>query len=120
MCVNDGAVMDAWAASFGIEDNNPDNYFVFMGDPESQLTAELSLLMMHPGPTEEKGLWHRGKRAAMFIDDGKVQVVRLAQAEDDPAGDDRPDDTLAPAMIKAINKYHENLRKGIYPHSDDL
>jgi len=34
--------------------------------------------------------------------DGEVKIVRVAEAEDDPAGDDRPDVTLAPAMLEAI------------------
>ena len=32
----------------------------------------------------------------------ELGVAHARQAEDDPAGDDRPDVTLAPAMIAAI------------------
>merc|ERR1719152_712978 len=102
--------MDAWAESLGVPDNSPDNFFVFAGDPESSITTHFNLLLTHPGPTQAKGLWHRGKRAAVYIESGVVRVARVAQAEDDPAGDDRPDTTLAPAMIAAINEYEAEIR----------
>ena len=38
----------------------------------------------------------------MYIDNGTVKIARVAEAPDDPAGDDRPDVTLAPAMLEAI------------------
>ena len=38
-------------------------------------------------------------------------------AEDDPAGDDRPDSTLAEAMIEAIAEYNSNSHKlPLEPH----
>ena len=52
------------------------------------------------------GLVNRSKRFALYVVDGTVQIARIAEAEDDPAGDDRPDSTLAEAMIEAITEYN--------------
>ena len=58
--------------------------------------------LTHPGPTEGKGLWGRCKRHAIYAVNGEIKAVHIAEAEDDPAGDDRPENTLADAMIEAI------------------
>ena len=39
-----------------------------------------------------------------------VKIVRIAEAPDDPAGDDKPDVTLAPAMIDAIKALKEGKK----------
>jgi hypothetical protein len=38
----------------------------------------------------------------LYIDDGIVKIVRIAEKEDDPAGDDFPDVTLTESMVEAI------------------
>ena len=42
----------------------------------------------------------------MYIEDGTIKLVHVAEGgpngEEDPAGDDFPEKTLAPAMIEAI------------------
>jgi len=93
-CVNDAAVMDAWAMDQGTLASDP-------ADPRSELTKALDMELTAAGPLS-KGLLARSKRIAMYVDDGEVKIVRVAEAEDDPAGDDRPDVTLAPAMLEAI------------------
>jgi len=97
-CVNDGAVMKAWAEDQKVPENG---LITFMGDPSSDLTLELDIELNHPGP-HGKGLFNRAKRSAMYIENGVFKAIRVAEAEDDPAGDDHPDVTLAEAMLKVI------------------
>jgi len=98
-CVNDGAVMDAWAADQGVA---KDSIIKLMGDPYGELTEKLDMEMTHSGP-KSVGLIDRSKRFALYIDDGVVKIVKVAEAEDDPAGDARPDITLAESMIEVIS-----------------
>ena len=42
------------------------------------------------------------RTAGRYIENGIVKAIRIAEAEDDPAGDDHPDVTLADAMLKVI------------------
>ena len=58
--------------------------------------------MTHPGPTEGAGLWGRCKRHAIYAVNGEIKAVRVAESEDDPAGDEFPDVTLADAMLEVI------------------
>jgi len=97
-CVNDMAVMDAWSMDQGLLGNK---MVTMMADPKSELTKALKMELTAAGP-QSVGLFGRSKRFALYIDDGVVKVCRVAEAEDDPAGDARPDVTLAPAMIDAI------------------
>lgn len=101
-CVNDGAVMKAWAKDQGIGEG----FITMMGDPYGTVTDGLDLALTHAGPLG-KGLVKRGKRASLYIEDGVVKILRIAEGptpkgEEDPAGDDHPEITLAPAMIEAI------------------
>ena len=102
-CVNDGAVMEAWAKDQEVDDSK---LVTLMGDPTGEVTSALGMELSHPGP-EGKGLVGRCKRFAAYLVNGVVKVVRVAEGpgpagEKDPAGDDFPEDTLAPAMIAAI------------------
>merc|ERR1740129_377835 len=96
-CVNDGAVMQAWAA-----DQQVGNSIIKMfGDPGSVLTEALGLVLDHPGPMSVLGN-PRCKRFSMFIDDGVIKTINVAEAEDDPAGDANPTATLVEQMLKDI------------------
>ena len=53
-CVNDGAVMNAWAADQKV-DQSPKGLLTMMGDPTSTLTGALGMELTHPGP-QGKGL----------------------------------------------------------------
>jgi len=97
-CVNDGAVMDAWAKDQGVPETS---IIKLMGDPYGELTEKLDMELTHAGP-KSVGLINRCKRFALYLEDGKVKVIKVAEAEDDPAGDDFPDVTLAENMINAI------------------
>jgi len=106
-CVNDAAVMKAWAIDQGVAGVDKDDFssdasiITLMGDPYGDLTAALEMEMTHPGPASV-GIHGRCKRFALYVENGVVEIVRIAEAEDDPAGDDKPDVTLADAMIRDI------------------
>ena len=90
--------MTAWAESQGVP---KDSIIQLLGDPYGEVTAKLDMELTHAGP-KQKGLVNRCKRHALYVENGIVQIVRVAESEDDPAGDDFPDVTLAEAMIDAI------------------
>ena len=97
-CVNDAAVMKAWAADQGVTGSK---IIKFMGDPAGELTEATKMAITHPGPPSV-GIIGRCKRHAMYLDDGIVKIVRVSESPDDPAGDDDPSATLAEAMLEAI------------------
>jgi len=99
-CVNDMAVMDAWAKDQKVVGT----HVKFYADPYGTLTKHFGMEMTHPGPFG-KGLVGRCKRYALYIDDGVVKYQALAEDYDfDPAGDEFPEKTLPPQMIEAIKK----------------
>lgn len=99
-CVNDMAVMNAWAKDQGVVGS----IIKFYGDPTSAFTKHCGMIMDHPGP-QSVGLYDRCKRFALYIDDGVVKHEALAEDLDfDPAGDDFPEKVLPPQMMAAIQK----------------
>ena len=105
-CVNDPAVMTAWAQDQGVENcevTNADGFVSFVADASGEFTAACGMEMTHEGPTG-KGLLKRCKRFGMYVVDGVVKAVNVSEYEGDPAGDDYPELTLPPAMIKAIQE----------------
>mmetsp|Transcript_3150 Transcript_3150/g.7587 ORF Transcript_3150/g.7587 Transcript_3150/m.7587 type:complete len:107 (+) Transcript_3150:451-771(+) len=99
-CVNDMAVMNAWAKDQKIEGT----MVKFYGDPTSTFTRYMDMEMTHPGPVSV-GLLGRCKRFALYIDDGEVKYQSLAEDYDfDPAGDDFPEKVMPPQMMEAIKK----------------
>lgn len=72
-----------------------------MADPKGDLTKALDLELNHPGP-QGLGLWGRCKRHAIYAVNGEIKAINIAEAEDDPAGDARPENTLADAMLEVI------------------
>lgn len=113
-CVNDGAVMAAWAEDQGVkclEDSKDDrdNILHLFADPYGLVTEALDMEMTAAGP-KMVGLVNRSKRFALYVVDGKVAIARVAEAEDDPAGDSKPDITLAEAMIEAITTYNDGKK----------
>lgn len=105
--VNDGAVMKAWAVD---QDIPKKGIITLMGDPLSELTTEWDMILDHPGP-KSVGLINRCKRHAVYLENGEVKIVRVAEKEDDPAGDDFPEVTLAEEMISAIKDLGANGSK---------
>ena len=72
------------------------------------MTRQLGMVLDHPGPMGVLG-YPRCKRFALYIEDGVIKIVKVAEAgpagQEDPAGDDYPEATLAPAMIEAIKEF---------------
>ena len=96
-CVNDCAVMDAWAKDQKIDGS----MLSFYGDSASLLTKEIGLELTHPGPMSALGN-PRCKRHAMVVDDMEVKELFVAASEEDPAGDAKPDDTLVDNVLKNL------------------
>lgn len=93
-CVNDGAVMTAWAKDQKVEGS----MITFLGDPRSELTKALGLVLDHEGPMSVLGN-PRCKRFSMLVDDGIIKTINLAASDSDPAGDDQPDISLVEKML---------------------
>lgn len=93
-CVNDGAVMAAWEKDQGTEGS----MISMFCDPSGAFTKEVGMELTADGPASV-GIIGRCKRYAMHVVDGVVQAVAVAESEFDPAGDDFPEKTLAPALL---------------------
>ena len=96
-CVNDGAVMAAWAESQGVEGS----MITFLADTRSELTRALGVVLDHPGPMSVLGN-PRSKRFAMYLDDGVIKVFNISEKPDDPAGDDFPESSCVDNMLAEI------------------
>jgi peroxiredoxin len=81
-------------------------------DPYGEVTERLNMEMTAMGP-KMKGLVDRCKRFALYIVEGVVEIKRIAEFDDDPAGDSRPDSTLADAMIEAIEEFNKKQQKNV-------
>jgi len=108
-CVNDGAVMQAWSESQGVSTELSTGILHLFADPYGQVTDALGMELTHRGPLG-KGLVGRCKRFALYIVDGEVKIVRVAENDDDPAGDNFPDITLADAMLEAIRSLETTMK----------
>jgi len=85
-CVNDGAVMRAWAKDQGVDGS----MITFLGDTRGEFTEAIGMFMDHPGPRDALGN-PRCKRFVLIVEDGIVKHVEVSEAPDDPAGDNDPD-----------------------------
>lgn len=77
-CVNDGAVMDAWAKDQGLQDSD---YFHFLGDAGSELTNALRMVLDAPEAMAVLGN-ARCKRFAMLIDDGVIKKINMGPPDE--------------------------------------
>ena len=96
-CVNDGAVMGAWATDQGVEGS----MITLMGDPSSKLTQALGTVLDDSRVMGVLG-YPRTKRFAMYLDDGVVKAFEVAASDSDPAGDDFPESTCVDNMLKLV------------------
>jgi peroxiredoxin len=87
--------MKAWAADQGIENS----MITFLSDPYSEFTRACDMELTNEGP-RSLGLIGRTKRFAMIVEKSIIKDFAVAESELDPAGDDFPEKTLAPALIK--------------------
>lgn len=99
-CVNDAAVMAAWARDQGIDSKG---IITFVGDTQGALTKALGMVMTHPGPCGVLGSG-RCKRFSAFIEEGTIKVFNLAEGEGDPAGDSKPEFSCVEQMLKDLEK----------------
>mmetsp|Transcript_137028 Transcript_137028/g.273310 ORF Transcript_137028/g.273310 Transcript_137028/m.273310 type:complete len:90 (-) Transcript_137028:249-518(-) len=86
--------MTGWAKAQGVEGS----IVTFLGDPRSELTKALGLVLDHPGPMGVLGN-NRCKRFSMLIEDSIIKTINVAATESDPAGDNDPSVTLAEKML---------------------
>jgi len=100
-CINDGAVMSAWAKDQGVGLDGEGSMINFLSDPHGVLTDALDVRMAHDGPHSLFGV-HRCKRFSAFVEDGVLRVFNVAESHDDPAGDDFPTASLAEKMLADI------------------
>jgi len=96
-CVNDPAVMGAWAKDQKIAGS----IVTFVADQSSNLTEALGLVLDHEGPRRALGN-PRGKRSAVYVDHGVVKHVAVSETPDDPTGDDDISASSAAGMLKVI------------------
>lgn len=88
-CVNDGAVMEAWGKSQGIDGS----MITFLADTRCELTKALGLVLDAPPAMAVLGN-PRCKRFAMLIEDGVVSAINVS-------GDGVPDEaTFVEAMLE--------------------
>jgi peroxiredoxin len=100
-CVNDGAVMKAWAADQKVNGT----IVTFMGDTRGELTQALGMFIDHKGPRNALGS-ARCKRSVLICDDGVIKHVLLSEAADDPAGDnDAKGPIAAQTMVENVLKH---------------
>lgn len=102
--VNDGAVMNAWAKDQGTQGSLLELY----GDPRSEVTNALDLALNHPGPMSVLGN-PRCKRFSILAKNCKVGAVNVAAAEDDPAGDERPEVSMVDKMLEDLASVKDEL-----------
>lgn len=89
--------MQAWGENQSIGNT----YVTFFADPFGDLTRGLDVLMDHPGPAEV-GIINRCKRNVILFKGGVAEYVAIAEGSGDPAGDLKPDITLAEAVLKFL------------------
>jgi len=102
--VNDGAVMKAWEA----DQKTAGTLVDLMGDTRSELTKALDLVLDHPGPMGVLGN-PRCKRFSMLIVNGVIKTMNVAAADDDPAGDDRPEISMVDKMLEDLKAKKDEL-----------
>ena len=98
-CVNDPAVMEAWAKDQKIAGTN----ITFFADTSAELTKALDMVLDHSGPMEALGN-ERCKRFALIVDKGVISHVAVSEGPDDPAGDaaGANSNTNAAGMLAAL------------------
>jgi len=103
-CVNDPAVMMAWAKDQGIEHwelGDDEGFVSFVSDATGDFTKACGIEMTDSGPLSV-GIIGRCKRYAMYVKEGEVKAINVSEYEGDPAGDGYPEMSLPAAIIKAI------------------
>ena len=87
--------MQAWEKDQGTEGS----MITMLADPSGEFTKAVGMELTADGP-RSVGLLGRCKRFAMYVVDNVVKGVAIAESDFDPAGDDFPEKTLAPALLE--------------------
>lgn len=87
--------MSAWEKDQKVDGSK---MLTMLADTRGELTKALGMVMDHPGPMSVLGN-PRCKRFSMLIINGIIKTINLAEAEGDPAGDDKPDVSLVEKML---------------------
>ena len=102
--------MTAWKTSQGLAGSD---MIEFLADTHAELTEALDLTLtgdgkaygQGEGPNKALGFHtKRCKRSAMYVVDGVIKVMQVAEAADDPAGDARPEVSCVENMLKLISE----------------
>lgn len=86
--------MTGWAK----DQKTPGTMLKLLGDPTSEFTKALGLVLDDPGPMSVLGN-PRCKRFSMLIDDGVIKSLNVAEGPDDPAGDAAPQVSMVDKML---------------------
>jgi len=97
ICVNDGAVMAAWAKAQKVEGS----MITFLADPRAEFTTAMGMVLGHSGVMALLGN-PRCKRYALSVVNGTVAHVAVSYSEEDPSGGDNPKDSCAENMLAHI------------------
>lgn len=108
-CVNDGAVMRAWAKNQGVDGS----LITFLGDTRGEFTEAIGMFIDHPGVKDALGN-ARCKRFVLIVEDGVVKHMEVSEAPDDPAGDANPDGPIT--AVTRVEKILEVLPSIIRNH----
>jgi len=92
VAVNDGAVMKAWAKDQGTEDS----FLTFLADTRCEFSKALDLTI-EPTPSLLGNT--RCKRYAMYVEDGVIKVLNVAEGPNDPTGDGNPTVSFVEKML---------------------
>mmetsp|Transcript_36652 Transcript_36652/g.100833 ORF Transcript_36652/g.100833 Transcript_36652/m.100833 type:complete len:97 (-) Transcript_36652:60-350(-) len=96
--------MEGWKKDQGTSGSLIELY----GDPRSEVTKALDLVLDHPGPMSVLGN-PRCKRFSLLVKDCVVKTANVAAAEDDPAGDERPEISMVDKMLEDLKEKKEEL-----------
>merc|ERR550537_2002825 len=91
--------MTAWAE----QQKTEGSMIRLLGDPRSELTNALGVVLNHPGPMGVLGN-NRCQRFSMYISNCKIKTFNLAAADNDPAGDDRPEVSMVDKMLEDLKR----------------
>jgi len=91
--------MKAWAEDLGVAGS----MISVLGDPRSEVTKALGLVLNDKGPMSVLGN-PRCKRFSILIEDGIIKSINVAASKSDPAGDEKPDISLAEKMLEDLDK----------------
>jgi peroxiredoxin len=99
LCINDAAVMTAWAKDQKVEKNS---IIKFVADPRGEATKGLGLAISEP--PEKFGYYPRTKRFALILANGVVKKLHVCETPTDATGDSVPEASFAEQMLEDLKK----------------